>query len=162
MDPLNNIRISKELLLKFFICFSRFEFALKTSGFALGNLRHVKPDWDGYTKSIKDIFDKNKSQILFEAVDYFRLIPPWKQILMPDGTIGWDSSAPNDDKSEIEKIIILIRRVRNNLFHGGKFSNEVFENKERTELLLERSLIILEECLIITPHVMRQFNEATI
>ena len=149
-------------MFNFFISFAKFEFALKTSGFAIGGLNQVKPDWDSYANSIKDIFNKNKSQKLFEAVDYFLLNPPWKQVLMSDGSLAWNSIAPNDNKSEIEKVILLIRRVRNNLFHGGKFSNQVFEDNTRAERLLESSLTILEECLCLSPDLMQRFNEATI
>jgi hypothetical protein len=161
MDQLKNIIVSKDLLLNFFICFAKFEFALKISGFAKGDQSQVRPDWDGYAKSIKDIFDEKKSSILVEAVNYFRLNPPWKQVII-NGSVAWNSTASNNNKSEIEKTLILIRRVRNNLFHGGKFSNEAFEDTERTTHLLEKSLIILEECLNLSPNVMQHFNEATI
>lgn len=48
-------------------------------------------------------------------------------------------------KNHRKKILILIRRVRNNLFHGGKFNGEWFE-PERSEALMRNALIILRAC----------------
>lgn len=48
-------------------------------------------------------------------------------------------------KKSSQKILILIRRVRNNLFHGGKFNGEWFE-PERSEALMRNALIILRAC----------------
>ena len=42
-------------------------------------------------------------------------------------------------------LFLLIRRVRNNLFHGGKFNGKWFE-PERSEALLQHGLVILRHC----------------
>ena len=161
MNPLKNINVQKDLLFRFFIFFAKFEFSLKVSGFAIGDIQRVSPDWDNYAQSIKDSFDKTVNKGLAEAVDYFLLNPPWRQVLI-DGGVAWDSIAPDSSLSEIERVLLLIRRVRNNLFHGGKFNNEVFESKERTERLLNSSLIVLETCLDLIPTVKNNFENATI
>lgn len=161
MNPFKNINVQKDLLFTFFICFAKFEFSLKVSGFAKGDIHRVSPDWDKYAHSIKKSFDKTVNKSLAEAVDYFLLNPPWRQILI-DGEVAWDSIAPNSTLSEIERVLLLIRRERNNLFHGGKFNNEVFESKDRTEHLLNSSLIVLEACLDLIPTVKNNFESATI
>jgi hypothetical protein len=46
----------------------------------------------------------------------------------------------------------MVRCVRNNLFHGGKHTNNVPETEERTTQLLRRSLAILRECLNLAPN----------
>ena len=55
MNPLKNINVQKDLLFKFFIFFAKFEFSLKVSGFAIGDIQRVSPDWDNYAQSIKTI-----------------------------------------------------------------------------------------------------------
>ena len=76
--------------------------------------------------------------------------------------MAWDSSSPNNRMSEVEKLLLLIRRVRNNLFHGGKFDIEVHEKRERTTKLLKYGLIILEQCLNTNQDVKYNFEHATI
>ncbi|MBW2741603.1 MAG: hypothetical protein JRE64_22795 [Deltaproteobacteria bacterium] len=159
MDSQKNIRIPKDLVFNFFISFAKFEFALKMAGFSKGNGKRVSPDWDVFAKATS--FDKKTNKKLEEAVDYFMLNPPWKQVLI-DGGMAWDSSMPNNGLSEIEKVLLLVRRVRNNLFHGGKFNIEVHEKKERTEKLLQSSLIILKACLALDEGIQNNFQQATI
>jgi len=161
MDHFNNIRIPREIVSQFFICFAKFEFALKTTGFSVGNDKRVSPDWDKFGKSISKSFDKTKSKELEQAVDFYLNNPPWKQVLI-DGGMAWDSSMPYNNLSEIEKILLLVRRVRNNLFHGGKFNIEVHEKRERAERLLKYGLIILESCLSLDAGVQHSFVNATI
>ena len=110
MDSQKNIRIPKDLVFNFFISFARFEFALKTAGFSKGNGKRVSPDWDVFAKAIATSFDKKTNKKLEEAVDYYMLNPPWKQVLI-DGGMAWDSSMPNNGLSEIEKVLLLVRRV---------------------------------------------------
>jgi len=158
---MSNREVSKDLVFNFFMCFSKFEFALKTAGFAKGNEKQVSPDWDNFSKSIKDKFDKAANANLSKAIDYFLLNPPWKQVFI-HGRMYWDTSVPGNRLTEIEKVLLLIRRVRNNLFHGGKFNFEIHEDKERTIYLLNYSLVVLEGCLALSPDVKYNFEKATI
>jgi hypothetical protein len=153
--------VSDKLLFEFFMNFAKFEFALKTAGFAIGNEKKVSPNWDKFTQSIEDSFDKSINPDLGAAVDFFLLNPPWKQVIV-DGSMYWDASVPNNGLSEIEKVLLLIRRVRNNLFHGGKFNFDVHENTARTTHLLEYSIIILMACLGLSPDVKYNFDNAKI
>ena len=154
-------KVSDELLLAFFINFSKFEFALKTAGFAVGNEKKVSPNWDKYAQSIKTDFDKTKNADLLEAIEYFLKKPPWKQILI-DGAMSWDESVPNNGLTEIEQVVLLIRRVRNNLFHGGKFAFDNLKNTERTINLLSYSIVILRACLELSPDVKYNYDNAAI
>ena len=44
----------RDLLLQFFVLFSRFEYSLKRSGF-LKTGDEAKPDWDDYAKSLRGV-----------------------------------------------------------------------------------------------------------
>jgi hypothetical protein len=163
MDVQKDVRVPKDLVFTFFLCFAKFEFALKTAGFFKGNQKSVSPDWDRFADSIKNSFNKKIGPRLEEAVDYYLLNPPWKQVLKNvNGDMAWDTSMPNDRLSEIEKILKLVRRVRNNLFHGGKFNIEVHQKRKRTEKLLRYGLVILEACLQLDEGVQYNFEHGTI
>jgi hypothetical protein len=65
-------------------------------------------------------------------------------------------------ESDVEFLLRMVRCVRNNLFHGGKHTNEVHEDTEGTEMLLKSSIAILEECLALSPNVKQAFDGAAI
>jgi len=158
---MKSTEVSKNLLFDFFLSFSKFEFALKTAGFATGNEKKVSPDWVSFAASLKNTFDKTQNKNLTDSIDYFLNNPPWKQVLI-NGAMHWDASVPNNGISEIEKVLLLIRRVRNNLFHGGKFNFDIHKDKERTITLLKSSLVILNACLPLAPNVEYNYKKATI
>ena len=56
MNHRTQTQIDADLLLDFFLVFSRVEYALKNGGFVKGDERRVDPDWDGFAASIKDQF----------------------------------------------------------------------------------------------------------
>jgi len=79
-----------------------------------------------------------------------------------NGNVMWDTTEPDLSLGETERLLLLVRRVRNNLFHGGKFSNEAFEDIDRQERLLKGSLLVLKECLRVSPQVNNAFDSAII
>lgn len=135
--------IKEDLLLEFFSDFARIEYALKNSGFVKGDERRVSADWDSFSKSINSLFRKDRTAELKEASDYLLNNPPNKQVLRLNNLM-WEANVPNGSLSELEKLILLIRRTRNNLFHGGKHNIGIFEDIQRGTQLLRSSLIIIQ------------------
>lgn len=127
---------------EFFREFARYEYCLKAVGLR-HNTKEAKANWDMYANEVKDVLEKPKSPLLQEAIDYFLTHPSKKQIIKKD-ILDWDDT-PLEERVLAKKIFILIRRVRNNLFHGGKFNGNWFE-PERSELLMNYALIILRAC----------------
>ncbi|MFQ5882517.1 MAG: hypothetical protein ACE5I9_08620 [Candidatus Methylomirabilales bacterium] len=161
MAYLNEIQIDRDLLLEFFLHFSRFEFALKTAGFAHGDLDSVHPSWDDFAVSIRDQFDKSVNTKLLEACNYILDDPPRKQVLL-NGGLAWKTQAQPLGQSEVEFLLRMVRCIRNNLFHGGKHNVALHEDRVRSETLLRNSLVILDECLRLSPDVKRAFDGAVI
>ena len=169
-----NTGANRELLLAFFLTFSRFEYALKASGFFKKpnekryNTQHppvVDPDWDRFAVSLRTCFSANRSEQLALACGYLLASPPKKQVLLRDGTrwtTAWGTPVRPQNETDIEFLLKMVRNVRNNLFHGGKYSTEAHEDTERTERLLRSSITVLEECLELAPQVCEHFNDATI
>ena len=137
-----------------FRLFARFEYALKAVGFHNGH-GSAKPDWRAFAKSVAWNFEQIDDAALTEAVAYIRAHPPKKQIIK-DGLLDWDESAPETDL-EVDRLLIYVRRVRNNLFHGGKFNGHWFA-PERSEVLLRHSMTILGACLNASPAVKEAFD----
>ena len=168
--PIEQEHINRELLLNFFLTFSRFEYALKASNFfkrpnPLANnalKQHgAQPEWDRFAVSLRQTFQNDKNYQLREACEYIIESPPWKQIIINDA-VAWESPIRPEHETDIEFILRMVRSIRNNLFHGAKFNNEDFEQKERTKKLLDCSLIILQECLSLSARVKETYDEATI
>src|SRR6266496_5519848 len=103
----------------FFLFFARFEYALKRAGF-VRDPEQPKADWDEYARRQSDLLDKNTEVQFRDAVAYLKKSPPKKQVISQHGELGWSDdrfSGPLD----LSRVFILVRRVRNNLFHGEKF-----------------------------------------
>lgn len=155
-----NLTIDRDLLLEFFVVFSKFEFALKNSTFLKGDESHADPDWDCFAVSLRGPFRVSASSELKEACEYLLLNPPMKQAVV-NNRLAWSSNDPGAP-SKVERLLLLVRRVRNNLFHGGKFSAGGFEDTPRQERLLKSALIILAECLRLSPETRELYHHAFI
>ncbi len=151
----------KERVWLFFLAFSRFEFALKRSGFACGSADGVEPAWDRFASKHRHAFDPKSDARLKDACDYFISHPPQKQIL--DGnTLSWVESHPLGNNPLLCWLVSVLRRVRNNLFHGGKFPHPIcfITDPIRDLQLIGHSLAILRACIALDPNVQQHFIEA--
>lgn len=135
-----------KLSINFFFIFAQTECALKVLGFHYGE-GDAKPNWDKFSKEIGPIFDYTNSAIK-DAVEYIEQNPPKKQVIEKSKLI-WVDETKNGNR--LIEIFLCIRRVRNNLFHGGKFNGIYIENPERSKELIESSLKILKYCRQIYP-----------
>lgn len=121
----------------------------------------AQADWDCFASSLKKHFNKNASDDLFKACDCILTHPPQKQVVI-NGKLAWEPQSKAISESEVDFLLRMVRCVRNNLFHGGKHNAALHEDKNRTKRLLESSLVILEECLKLSPDVKRAFDDAEI
>lgn len=137
-----------------FTTFARFEYALKAAGFHKGD-GAAESDWRSFAKSVSGLFDDPDAPPLKDAVQYILHHPPKKQIV-EGGKLAWAVAAPSTDlRSDL--VLTYVRRVRNNLFHGGKFNGRWFE-PQRSEQLLKHSLTILHACLAASNDVNDAFH----
>lgn len=93
--------------------------------------------------SVKSEFDNPQSDDFSDAVAFLEREPPLKQVVR-DNNLTWEP-APVGQNTRAKNIFVCVRRVRNNLFHGGKFE-DTFRLNQRDRQLLESSLIILQRC----------------
>ncbi|MGY2491137.1 hypothetical protein [Cupriavidus sp. CP313] len=123
----------KSAALEFFLRFSRFEFALKENGKVKRGRRGVaQPDWDGFV-------DDHES--LYKLTDSARELlgsPPDVQIVKDGRAWEWAPLTFDEGESELSKLVLAVKTVRNNLFHGGKHSAAGWDNPNRVQFLLRR------------------------
>lgn len=134
--------------------FARCEYCLKAVGLR-ENGRNAKANWGAFAGEVREALETPKSSEMKAAVEYYLTKPPKKQIVA-NGFLDWDMRLP-DHKHQAELILRLVCRVRNNLFHGGKFNGRWFE-PQRSEELLTYGLIVLRECIEAHPRVREAYE----
>lgn len=142
------------LAIDLFVKFARVEYSLKAAGFHMGD-GDAKPDWDALAAEISGKLESYPT--LTDAVTYISKHPPKKQVIVKN-VLSWDEqqTAP----SNTQELLMYVRRVRNNLFHGGKFNGK-WLNPERNKDLLSHTLCILVGCLEASPRLKRAFDDRT-
>lgn len=139
----------RELAWCFFVFFSRFEYALKRCRRYLTEdaRKNARANWDRFARDHAPDFDSRVCGNLQVAVEYFRANPPRRQ-LRSDGKMSWsDPQRYDGNEALLIWLLRMIRCVRNNLFHGGKFPVVPITDPSRDRQLLRNSLVVLTECL---------------
>lgn len=132
-----------QLASTFFRTFARAEYALKASGFNNGE-GAAEANWRKFALEVEELIAHPQDQSLEAAIGFYFDAPPKKQVIR-EGVITWEVSPPKTN-SRADALLVYVRRVRNNLFHGGKFNGRWFE-PERSEPLLRHGLVILSACM---------------
>ncbi len=160
MEYLDEMKINKALVLEFFFVLSRIEFALKVTGYVCGNKAQVKPDWNRFADTIENRFNCESNDELATACRYYLDHPPEKQILKDD-MLTWECKQSRQ-KSNTRTILVLVRRVRNNLFHGGKYNAQNHKEYARNEKLLSYGICILQESVSLIEEVKQAYKSVAV
>jgi hypothetical protein len=147
-----------DLVHEFFFVFSRFEYALLSTCYPGKGNGGVRPDWDKFARDHDQAFTDLTDQEQ-KAVRYYEESPPKKQAI-ESGILVW-KEAPPQDKEPLVRLLILVRRVRNNLFHGPKFNALVGGESKGDTNLLEHGVTILHACLRISSDISDKFYSET-
>lgn len=144
-EAFNRTDFDRELAFKFFVIFSMFEHALKNTQFKkVSQNGTVEPDWDAFAQAINGQFNPNASPELNTAVNYFMNHPVKKQVFT-NNQLTFIVTPRDQNISDAEWLSLLIRRVRNNLFHGGKVNYD----RHRDTLLIQFAIVILESWAVL-------------
>lgn len=131
------------LAIEFFILFSKFECALKNEGYLRSQDGRAESNWftfANHTGITLNNLRKNKDHSLVQSVNYLINTPP-KEQLVRNGLLYWQ---PKRKPTNLA-FFLAIARVRNNLFHGGKFGCSSFIDPERSHQLIACSIAVLTE-----------------
>ena len=150
-SALCSLTIAPDLALEFLGMFSRFEFALKAATFRQQGGGEVKADWAAFAQSIAGSFNPNRTPDSAAASAYFAA-EPLRYLVERNGALAWVPFVPRGN-SDAERTISIIRQIRNNLFHGGKFAPDNRASADRDTRLVNAAMVLLSEMLSLVPDV---------
>lgn len=139
-SPFDGLRIPQDLVCEFFAVFSRFEFALKETGFLIPGRERAEPDWLRFGHVAAEWLNVEPGSALESAIAYLTDEPPQVQTRER----GWQPRALNGN-TRTGKALDAVCRVRNNLFHGGKHTPHSPDGRD--ERLVRCGLTVLMACL---------------
>lgn len=141
---------------EFFTLFARFEYAMKAVGVRKAlKSGAVEADWSDLAERVGPQLLASPREEIQQACTYLLKQPPKRQDLL-DGALGW-TDVPANKGSDAKDLFVYICRVRNNLFHGGKFRGRYLSNPERNSQLIGFSTIVLHAALQLLPELGEAF-----
>jgi len=147
---------NKETIFNFIIFFSRFEFSLKRLGCTTTRENgEVLAFWDKYAQRIQHIAAEQSQNTIEDtltqdavfnmAKEYINSNKPRiLKINQTSGGLTWENDDSDDLQSNSKRILDLIRRIRNNLFHGEKFLIPGEMGEDRDIILLKAGMAIMQ------------------
>ena len=150
--PFPRMLLPQALAYEFLGTFARCEYALKGSGFAKGGATSVEANWDTFASAIDWHFRRVAHRDFKAAVNFLLSQPPRKQVLH-QGIVNWKDSPPDKNLPKAQQVLLMVRRIRNNLFHGAKVWSPEYGNRERDIALVEAGLVVLKECVLLKQQV---------
>ncbi|SDU16172.1 hypothetical protein [Halopseudomonas salegens] len=151
------LNIPVELATEFLAVFSRMEYALKSTEFADGGPARVDPAWDRFANHIHERFTQLEDEHLAEAAKFLLEQRPRKQVLR-DGRLQFVEQELEQGQRSTQQLLKMVRTVRNNLFHGGKYSPDGEVELGRNEHLIAASLEILKQCRRLHEGVLNSYE----
>lgn len=126
---------------KLFKLFAQCEYALKAMGYLrAGRNDAAEADWDRFAGAHGGLLLVSQEPSVITARDFLFNAPPKRQVVV-NGSVDWAPVDAND--RSVHALFGHIRRVRNNLYHGGKFNGRWLQ-PERSLPLMESALVLLE------------------
>lgn len=155
-DAFRHLHMPATLACEFLAVFSRMEYALKASGYAIG-ANKVEAWWDKFANDVEAQFKAVKDENFVGAVKYILTAPPRKQVLNGNAVAFADQTI-DQNQGTAQQVLLMIRTVRNNLFHGGKVLPDGEKEAGRNERLVVSSLVVLRRCVSLNDGVHQSYN----
>lgn len=159
-QPFPHMPLPRELAYEFLGTFARCEYALKGSGFAKGGATSVEANWDTFATAIDWHLRRVADDSFKEAMRFLLSEPPRKQVLR-NGRVEWKDSPPDPNLPKAQQVLLMVRRIRNNLFHGAKVWSPEYDNRQRDIKLVEAGLVILKRCSSLNQEVQTAYEIGT-
>ena len=125
----------------FLFRFSRFESALKQHGYLKSTDagKKAEPNWDLFVKRNRNKYTPSPAVIALIRAR------PHQQVVAANAQLAWQELKFAETEFELQKATLLLRLVRNNLFHGGKPGDSHWDDPLQLVPLLETSCAALDE-----------------
>lgn len=154
-SPFEELQIDPALVCEFFAVFARFEYAMKATRYCAEGKRGVaRPDWQTLKADLGEAITQLHDEAIHSGIEYLVAQPPEVQNVVDKQPTF--QAVPLDDKTSGAKAIEASRRVRNNLFHGGKHTGH--SPPERDEKLILAAIAVLGACLAVDPQINSEFE----
>lgn len=158
-SPFEDLQIDAALVCEFFGVFARFEYAMKATSYCAGDrFGNALPDWRELKEKLGQLVSEVETDQVVAAIAYLLEEPPQVQMCV-DGRpefIERELEGENSGAQAIE----AAKRVRNNLFHGGKHTPH--SAPERDTSLIQASLAVIGACLAIDETLNTEFEHQLI
>ena len=125
----------------FLYWFARFEFCLKEAGYLKSDKsgKKAEPNWDKFVRTNRARYTFSEAAIALVKAD------PQQQFNTSKGTLVWREIDFDPNEFELQVVMLLLRAVRNNLFHGGKKSPSRWDDIAHTQAVLRDAKTVLGE-----------------
>lgn len=150
--------LDRRLIFEFFVRFSVFEYALKRAGFICRG-EGAKANWGRFADTIQGQF-KGVARPRFQKAIAFLLAHPPRRQIVRESRLCWGPARPRKQNFDEAYILDLVRIVRNNVFHGGKYPQEQVAEVARNQALLQSALTVLKSCSALNEDVSAYTREA--
>jgi hypothetical protein len=153
--------LDRDLVFDFFWKFSVFECALKREGFLQVDRNDgAQPNWNEFGKRISGRSGEVRADGFQDALRALVEASPQRQIVL-GGRLAWQPVERRIEESEEEFALRLVKIVRNNLFHGGKYPDGPVKEIARDRHVLLTALSVLKGCSELHPGIFSQVESAT-
>ena len=138
---------TRDEILRFVLFYSRFEYALKRSGFVSAvDPSRPTADWNLFADLIHatgalDASFRDRAQALLSRA-------PNKQVFV-DGVLQWVPLKTGPERSLVRRVTDCLRVVRNNLMHGGKYPDAPVIEPGRNSMLLSSGIAAMNALLTV-------------
>lgn len=150
----------QQRVFRFLALFARWECALKRSHFArAGAHRQAEADWNAFADTVAGALDGVQVANYATARDHMLSNPPRRQCL-EDGQLRWRPNPRRANESDARYLFRVVKDVRNNLFHGGKYQGGPFHELARDRRLIDSATQVLEAMIDLDPRIRQVFEEA--
>jgi hypothetical protein len=143
----------RERVFRFLAAFSRWECALKHSGFVrAGGHGQAEPDWTRFAVAHERQIAALNDATFTAARNALLAAPPRRQDLV-GGQLQWQPNPRRAGETNAAYLFRLVKDVRNNLFHGGKFAEGPAPELARDRDLIDRATAVLELTADLHPDI---------
>lgn len=143
-SPFEDLQIDRALVSEFFAVFARFEYAMKASHYcAADRWNNAIPNWRALKQDLAPALEQAPCDDLRSAMAFLINAPPLVQKWV-DGHPQFQE-VPLAENSDGANALEAAKRVRNNLFHGGKHTPH--SPPDRDAQLVKAALCVLQHCL---------------
>lgn len=136
--------VFEQTAFEFFYAFARFEFCMKEAGYLKADKpgKKAEPNWDKFVRS-----NRTKYSLSTEALKLLQA-GPQQQISTAHGKLAWREIEFDENEYDLQKMAILLRAARNNVFHGGKHGANGWDDVNRSMQILTHGKAVLDELAV--------------